>query len=286
MRKGFTLIEIVVAVSLMTAMSGVMMAQYNQYNRRQTIESVTDRMAQVFTEAKVNALSGKKDCYVCGGTDYQCNNQNDNPLLGWRVQINPPGVTRGYRIQGICTDISGAEVPFMIREQQFPDNVDISTLSETEVTFYPLNGGTDLNESLYVTVTGNSGETSEFMVSQGGEVVPPLPTNTPTLVPTTTSTPVPTPTPSSCSSVGGKCVPQSDACYPQATVSGTCAAGYKCVAVAAQCGNYTCGGTPLVSCRNISCSGGYAPYPSGGTCPSGWVCCRYLVGGPTPPPAE
>jgi prepilin-type N-terminal cleavage/methylation domain-containing protein len=178
MRKGFTLVEIVVAVSLMTAMSGVMMAQYSQFNRRQSVNMATDRIAQVMAEARVNAQSGKKDCYVCGGAAHDCNNNSDDSILnGWRVSINPtpgpgnvpPGVTNGYRIEGICGTTS-----FFVRDQQFPNNVVISTQGGVRaVTFLPVNGGTNLNypNLLYVDVDAANGSSSDgFMVSEEGEI--------------------------------------------------------------------------------------------------------------------
>lgn len=295
MKKGFTLIEIVVAVSLMTAMSGVLMAQYTQYNRSQSVNMATDRIAQVMAEARVNALSGKKDCYVCGGAQYDCNNSNDDTLLsGWRVSINPtpgpgnvpPGITNGYRIEGICGTNS-----FFVRDQQFPNNVIISASGVAKaVTFLPVNEGTDLvyPNLLYVDVDSTNGSNSDgFMVSEKGEVTiqVPTPTNTPIPSPSVTPTRTPTPTPVTCTGLGGKCVPTTNWCYPNTGVpGGVCSSGNRCVLATAECGTYTCHSatTTCVNYLNPStdsyeCTGTYYnPYPAGGTCPTNWLCCSRI----------
>jgi Tfp pilus assembly major pilin PilA len=261
--QGFTLIEVMVAVGLTTAISGILMAQYRNYNRQQATKGAAERLEQVYNEAKTNALSGKKDCYVCGGADQTCNEVGDAGLDGWRVSVNSGGVTNGYKIEGICSYSSANVQVFMTRTEQFPSNVTISThfSSPSTVTFKPLNGGTDLARNIYMQVAGSSGGPEQFMVTAAGEIVPWAPT------------PIPAAT---CSSSGGKCVAVGQICFPWATLPWPCGPGEKCVSAAAWCGSYTCWSPGNYICLPFTCSiiSTY-PYPyAGGTCPPLWVCCR------------
>src|SRR3989344_337650 len=91
MRRGFTLIEILVAVGLLVLMVGMGSVSFQQANKRQQVDQTTERLRQAFRQAKSNALAGKKDCLACGAAalstpPYACGT-GDAPLEGWRVAV-------------------------------------------------------------------------------------------------------------------------------------------------------------------------------------------------------
>lgn len=280
MKKGVTLIEMVVAMALITALTGVVMSQFRTYNQKQTTGMAAERLQQVFKEAKTNALVGKKDCsaLACGGLDGTCNEENDINLTGWWVRLNPGGIN-GYTIEGECGGIT-----FMTRTETFPSNVVISSPwgSDTEVLFKPLNGGTDLGADMYIRATGDDGGIIEFSVTPGGELVPPQPTPTPTTPPPPTNTPVPptaTPTPYQCNTSDVKCVDDTAVCDPSTQYARLCLLHHKCVPADAVCtGDYSCEDVFHQSCK-VTCV--YPEVAGSGTCPGSLNCCYYYVGPPS-----
>jgi len=176
-RWGLTLIEMIIAVALLATLTGTIIAKYNDFGKIQTATAVWNRMQQVFKEAKTNALSGKKDCAVCGGADGTCNEESDSRLLGWRVNINPGGVN-GYSIEGLCNNPADPTSPFtfMQRTEVFPDNATISVITagpipvDVNILFKPLNGGTNRTSNLNLRVTDASGNYNSILVDTDGEV--------------------------------------------------------------------------------------------------------------------
>ena len=193
--KGLSLVETVLAMGIVVMMIGFITGAYINYNKGQKVVAATARLEQVFKEAKSNAAAHKIDCNVCGGADHTCDGVNDIPLIGWNVTITTGTGNPGYTLQGNC----GGNL-FMTRNESF-SGIDIETLHATSVTFRTQGQGTDLTQNLYVNVSKVGGtQTPQFMISPGGEMLPPLPTPTPTPLPTPTPTPIP-----SCGSVGGTC---------------------------------------------------------------------------------
>ncbi len=215
MKKGFTMVEIIMAIGLVTVMSGAILAQYIRYNQQRTAQTTAERLAQVFAEARTNAEGGKIDCNICGGVNNICDNQNDAVFLGWRVSMITAHGANGYEIEGECFDSSHGTLTFMNRTEQFPTTALISSPNGTQVLFKPLNGGTDLTSSMYLSVQGSDGTQSGFYVTPAGEIIS---------------------------------VPN---------------------------GTYTCMVPGTKMCLPAHCGGSYSHnYPSGGTCPSGFLCCN------------
>jgi type II secretory pathway pseudopilin PulG len=155
-RRAFTLFEIVIAIGLMAVVTGISVAGYRSYNRRQTVTAVARRIRQVMNEAKANATAVRMDCDICGNdgtgaaTDHFCDGRNDRVFQGWRVQFILAGMgwTSGsYSWNGMC----GGQA-FMSSNESLPANIRIRVTSATPVLFKPGGGGTDLLANLTVNV--------------------------------------------------------------------------------------------------------------------------------------
>jgi prepilin-type N-terminal cleavage/methylation domain-containing protein len=160
--QGFTLIEVMLVLSLMAMTTGFITTKYITYNQRQKVTTSSLRLVQVFKEAKANAVAGKIDCTVCGGADHSCDGVNDTDLTGWQVVANT-GANPGYTLRGVC----GAN-NFNTRTEIF-EGVTLSTTGGSNVIFNS-QGGTGLGANLTVNFTGKSGFTGQIIVTSDGEI--------------------------------------------------------------------------------------------------------------------
>ncbi|TSC87467.1 MAG: coagulation factor 5/8 type domain-containing protein [Microgenomates group bacterium Gr01-1014_16] len=186
MKKGFTLIEILIGLGVMLILLTAASSGLSNANKRQTLDQVTENVRQAFFQARTNAQAGKKDCTACGATG-ACGT-GDAPLDGWRVTIVDPDT---YRVEGVC----GANTAFSTRNYDLPSGITMVG-SKTSVTFKPVGLGTDLGpgEVMTVAVYRTSGDTGtkSFQVNPAGEVTGiTFIMNTPTTAPTATITPTP-----------------------------------------------------------------------------------------------
>lgn len=153
--QGFSLIEILVTISLMAVMIGVTATGYRNYNRRQTATAAAQRFRQVLQEANANATAGKIDCSVCGGANGKCDGSNDDlPLVGWRVSIlgiadmGGGWVVGAYSLRGACGAVD-SPTTFPGRGENFSPNVWVNP-SVSTVTFMSGGAGTNLGASMTV----------------------------------------------------------------------------------------------------------------------------------------
>lgn len=107
MKKAFTLVELLVTIGLITILTSVVLARFNDYSKKQKAVNAAERIRQVIIEAKTNNLAKKINENVCG----------NNKLEFWEVAFsqNPAG----YTIQGYCNNVSGTLTPFFTRQETF-----------------------------------------------------------------------------------------------------------------------------------------------------------------------
>jgi prepilin-type N-terminal cleavage/methylation domain-containing protein len=157
-KRGYTLLELIVAVSLISVFSLVGVVNFQSGARRQKVETATARLRQVYISAKSNALSGKKNCQACGASavsNFACGT-GDLPLLGWEVRLN--SVTSGgsttWQVvnEGVCgTNVDPYPAPPTPAPTRF-------TMDNLAARPEPLSG-------VNVTITGNA---SIIMFRPGG----------------------------------------------------------------------------------------------------------------------
>ena len=93
--KGFTLIEVLMTITLIMLVTGAGLVSFNTTSRRERLNGGMEKVRQAMLQAKANARSGVKDCQACGadpGQNYACGT-GDTSLQGWRgtlFQNGPP----------------------------------------------------------------------------------------------------------------------------------------------------------------------------------------------------
>lgn len=99
-RPGYTLIEVLVVTVIITLLSGIGVAGYNNFNQTQKLKEAAEKIKIVLREAQNASLSGQKDCSVCKGDDDVCNNNDDLALEYWEVAFQSDNFT----IAGVCSN--------------------------------------------------------------------------------------------------------------------------------------------------------------------------------------
>jgi len=163
MKKGFTLLEILVVLGVIAIVAGVGLANLRNRNSDERVVESAEKLKQAFLQAKSQAQSGKKDCRLCGAVSGVCGT-GDVPLLGWRVSLWP---APSYSILGLCGIITFSTLGPI----NLPIGVGVSTTGGSSVLFYPGGLGTDLLNPMQITVSA-TGITRIFTIEKNGEIGP------------------------------------------------------------------------------------------------------------------
>ena len=114
MRKGFTLIEVLVAVGILLILFTGGIASYRTAARNQALEADAAKIIQTLREAQSNIRSGKKiNCVTT--------------LEAWQVRL----VAKNMYLEEMCDGDAASTVTFEL----------VSAASNNTIIFYPLSGG-------------------------------------------------------------------------------------------------------------------------------------------------
>jgi prepilin-type N-terminal cleavage/methylation domain-containing protein len=144
-QAGFTLIEIIIAITIISLISALIVPNLRNFNQNQQLEEVATDLVQALNQTQSNAMSR----IAC---------PNNFPTTEWRIKISPTG----YQQTAVCTDITGATSPapqvFPVQnfnppaismtsstcsEQLFGDTIEI-IYSGNSIAFNCINGATTL----------------------------------------------------------------------------------------------------------------------------------------------
>jgi len=71
--SGFTIIELLVSISIFTILTGVILAKYNTYNTNAPFANASEDVVLALRQAQVYGAGGKGNTAVCtGGTAFEC----------------------------------------------------------------------------------------------------------------------------------------------------------------------------------------------------------------------
>ncbi|PIS09680.1 hypothetical protein COT75_00590 [Candidatus Beckwithbacteria bacterium CG10_big_fil_rev_8_21_14_0_10_34_10] len=136
---GFSLVEILVVISLMAVVFTIGTNYYKRFNEKREVEKVVEVLTNYLHQASANANNNVKDCTdsLCGGTDLLCDTADDSPevngLDAWIVNIN--NRTIYWRCGGIDQTDNiksfSSEIPASVTIVSIPDPVEFQTLGGT-----------------------------------------------------------------------------------------------------------------------------------------------------------
>jgi len=159
-KLGFTLIEVLIVMTIIGIIFGLGMAQYSKFNRSQIVVQAAQELKNNLRFAQNKAIAGEKDCSSaeCGGADGICgtNDVGEKTLEGWRVNYSSG---QNYQIYGSCDGET-----FRDRSIDLPSGVSPTPFS---ILFKPLGRG--VVGATTITLSG-FGETRRVSVSATGEI--------------------------------------------------------------------------------------------------------------------
>lgn len=87
--SGFTLVEIIVAVAILSLAAVVAVPNFNKFNQDQTLSLATGELITTLRQAEANAQSGVK-----------CGDNNGNPSVNWYISFS--GLGDYYELKATC----------------------------------------------------------------------------------------------------------------------------------------------------------------------------------------
>jgi type II secretory pathway pseudopilin PulG len=148
---GFTMIELMVSISIMILLVGGGIASFITFNDKQQLQGSTKMVQTYLRTAQTKARVGDRP-------------EECSRLDGYEVQV-PQGSTT-LSLVAICEG-DGTEVPVQSTTLEKVESISFEG-GELSILFKVLHGGTE--DEGTVTITSTNGATEQFNVSAGGEI--------------------------------------------------------------------------------------------------------------------
>lgn len=154
-KKGYTLIEILVALTIVGLIFGIGYVNFRDFGRRQALAGAAGTIKGDLRLAQEQALAGKKP------SNAFCNPPNQ--LNGFNFRVTS---SSSYSLEANC---SGGNVT--TKSASLPSGITMSSPSPNPITFKILGQGTNLSADATVTLTQpGTSNTIQIVVTSGGEI--------------------------------------------------------------------------------------------------------------------
>ncbi len=148
--KGFTLIELMVAVSVGLVVTGMVIVNYNSYNTIQALKQAALTLKNDIRFVETKASTGVKPSGIC------------STLVGWNMTFTANGYTYTANCDGTpSTDVTTVSYPAGVTMTTFP--------TPATVTFFVLSKGTSLASDATLTLLSGS-KTYILYLGKNGDV--------------------------------------------------------------------------------------------------------------------
>ena len=151
--QGYTLVEIMVSLTIIAIIFGTGYAAFREFSRRQVISSVIRELVGNLRLAQSQALAGKKPSTLA------C--QDPNRLQGYGFRVTS---ANSYRIEAACS--GGDEI---VKEVTVPSEVDIVAPAQNPIIFKVLGEGTNLSNDTSIVISAYDTSRS-LVVTVGGTI--------------------------------------------------------------------------------------------------------------------
>ena len=154
--SGFTIVELLVVISIMTLLFSIGYGRFRDFSRRQALASVARQIEGDIRLTQELASSGKKPdrCVTLSVYRFRVNN-NDT-----------------YNINAECTewdDDNDSDKYFKYRVA-IPHGFSLSAPDGRNINFYTVGGGNDAGDGYSVDIEDATGDTLTVSVTSGGDV--------------------------------------------------------------------------------------------------------------------
>lgn len=160
MRRGFTLIEVLIVIVILGVIMAVGSVRFREFERRQAVVSAKRQLLGDVRAAQSDAVSGRKPT-GCTGT-----------LQGYGFQVTGTAGPASYRTFARCSAGAGT-ADLVTKSAELGESITISLPSVNPVLFKPVAEGTNMVEGTSVTINIGSSGTSTvdtLIINASGEV--------------------------------------------------------------------------------------------------------------------
>ena len=158
--KGFTLIEILLAMSIVLLIASGSFIGFKSFNQQQALSSTWDSLRNSFNEARSSAASQVIRTSVCSGVG--------QTLIGH--QISFPN-DRSYELREVCQLGTNPPTENLIKTVPLPPGVTFNPVpNPTFIRFVVLTGGISGGLNRTVTITNTQGNTRSVTVNTVGVI--------------------------------------------------------------------------------------------------------------------
>ncbi len=149
--SGFSLVELLITLSIIALLFSLGLTQYNRFNRRQVLIRAKDNLVSELrlTQAKSLAAEKPDDCGV-------------NPLVGHKLEFTS---NQSYQIVAVCGGVlsvvkDGMSLPIGVIKDSGPD----------EILFKVLSQGIDIDGEQQIIITDDFGQSQTVTINNVGEI--------------------------------------------------------------------------------------------------------------------
>ncbi len=158
MKKGYTLVEILITLTIVGLIFGFGYVSFREFSQRQALTGAARSIRGDLRLAQEFALSGKKPSTV--------NCDSPNILNGYYFRRNSAA---NYTIEANCSGGSSAQE--IVKSVNIPAGIVLTSFSVNPLLFKVLGEGTNITGSATITITQTgTGNTRAVIVTQGGEI--------------------------------------------------------------------------------------------------------------------
>lgn len=151
--KGFTLIELIVVIGIMSLLASVGLVSYGNFTKKQIVQEEARKFVSVLRKAQNDAITGNKPS-TCGDAD---------SLVGYRVTGSV--ATNSYEVYSVCSD--GVST----LQKNYPLDSRVSFTSNFDVTFLSPYGNSTGNSTISFIYTQNTCiENAQVEITSGGGI--------------------------------------------------------------------------------------------------------------------
>ena len=167
-RAGFTLVELVVVISIMAVVLAGGVASFRKFSQKQILTDAARELKNTLRLAQTNAATGEKGNCACGdGGDNICGTPDDETIAGWEVDFG----SGNYKIYGVCESGTVFNLKGVLGSKSrtdLPPGLRINPVP-APVRFKVLSRGTNLTGDMNIRLNGFD-KTQVVTVTVGGGI--------------------------------------------------------------------------------------------------------------------
>jgi prepilin-type N-terminal cleavage/methylation domain-containing protein len=160
---GFTIVEVLVVISIMGLIMGVGAVRLRDFQRKQELVSAKRLLLTDVRSAQSDAASGRKpaDC------------SSNETLLGYGFRVQNTSTLSSYQIFARCETGAGTHKDIPVKDVTLPDAISITAPPplSNPVLFKPVQEGTNFSGSISITISRDGlTNTESLYISASGEI--------------------------------------------------------------------------------------------------------------------